>query len=108
MVIAVFIGWLILVCVSEFAVHCTVGIEGYGCQIWAKRQHNISCSKCVYPISQQGSDLRELRLTWKEMENLIFERFTRIFGDILEDFWIIFEELWGNWFVVRRRKNFHQ
>ena len=51
---------------------------------------------------EQGSDLRELRLTWKEMENLIFERFIRIFGDILEDFWTIFEEFWRNWFIVRR------
>ena len=42
---------------------------------------------------KQGSDLRELRLTWKKMENLIFERFVRIFGDILE---VIFGEfLWN-------------
>ena len=51
---------------------------------------------------EQGSDLRELQLTWKEIENLIFERFIRIFGDILEDFWTIFEEFWRNWFIVRR------
>ena len=38
------------------------------------------------------------------MENLIFERFIRIFGDILEDFWTIFEEFWRNWFIVRRRR----
>ena len=25
-----------------------------------------------------------------------------IFGDILEDFWKLFEEFWRNWFVVRR------
>ena len=50
---------------------------------------------------KQSSDLRELRLTWKEMENLIFERFIRIFGDILEDFWTIFEEFWRNWFIVQ-------
>ena len=45
------------------------------------------------------------------MENLTFERFIRIFGDILEDFWRIWEEFWRNCFVVgrrRRRKNFHQ
>ena len=35
---------------------------------------------------KKGSDLRELRLSWKEMENLIFERFIRILGDILGDF----------------------
>ena len=50
---------------------------------------------------KQGSDLRELRLTWREMENLIFERFIRIFGDILEDVWKIFEEIWRNWFIVQ-------
>ena len=27
---------------------------------------------------------------------LIFERFIRIFGDILEDFWAMFEEFWRN------------
>ena len=37
-----------------------------------------------------------------------FERFIRIFGDILEDFWRFFEEFWRNWFIVRRFKNFHQ
>ena len=52
---------------------------------------------------EQGSDLRELRLTWKEMDNLIFERFIIIFGDIFEDFWTIFEEFWRNWIIVRRR-----
>ena len=28
--------------------------------------------------------------------------FSRIFGDILDDFWRIFEEFWRNFFVVRR------
>ena len=51
---------------------------------------------------EQGSDLIELRLIWREMENLIFGGFLRIFGDILEDFWRSFEEFWRNWFVVRR------
>ena len=37
------------------------------------------------------------------MENFIFERLIRIFGDFLEDFLTIFEEFWRNWFVVRRR-----
>ena len=31
-----------------------------------------------------------------------------IFGAILEEFWRFFEEFWRNWFIVRRRKNFHQ
>ena len=62
-------------------------------------------------IAKQGSDLRELLLTWKEMENLIFERLIRIFGDILEDFWTNFEEFWRNWSIVgsgKKQKNFHQ
>ena len=54
------------------------------------------------PPREQGSDLIELRLIWREMENLIFGGFLRIFGDILKDFWRFFEELWRNWFVVRR------
>ena len=36
--------------------------------------------------AKQGSVLRELRLTLKEMENLISERLIRIFGDILVEF----------------------
>ena len=65
-------------------------------------------------LVKQGSDLIELRLTWREMKNLIFERFIRFFGHILEDFWTIFEEFCRNWFIVGRRrlkkisKNFHQ
>ena len=39
---------------------------------------------------KQGSDLIELRLIWREMENLIFggflETFLRIFGDLLRNF----------------------
>ena len=54
-------------------------------------------------LQQQGTDLIDLRLTWREMEKLIFGEFLRIFGDILEDFWRIFEEFLRNWFVVRRR-----
>ena len=51
------------------------------------------CSRVVVvpKLHQQGSGLRELRLTWKEMENLIFERFFRIFGVI----WRIFGEIKG-------------
>ena len=45
----------------------------------------------VSNIITRFRDLRELRLTWKEMENLIFGRFIRLFGDILEDFWRVFE-----------------
>ena len=40
---------------------------------------------------KQGSDLRELRLSRKEMENLIFERFLWTFGEI----WMIFGEVKG-------------
>ena len=54
-------------------------------------------------IFQQGSDLIELRVTWRETENLIFWRFLMIFGEFLGDFWKFFEEFWRNWFVVRRR-----
>ena len=50
---------------------------------------NKSCD-----CNQQGSELIDRRLTWREMENLIF-------GDILEDLWRIFEEFWRNLFVVR-------
>ena len=57
----------------------------------------------VSNIITRFRDLRELRLTWKEMENLIFGRLIRLFGDILEDFWTLFEEFWRNWFIVRRR-----
>ena len=42
---------------------------------------------------KQGSDLIDLRLIWREMENFIFGCFLRIFGDILENFRRIFEEL---------------
>ena len=35
----------------------------------------------------------EFRLTGREMENFIFGRFNRIFGDILEDFWRNFGEI---------------
>ena len=49
-----------------------------------------------------------MRLTWKEMENLIFERFIRIFGDILEDFWTIFEEFEKLVHCEKNIKNFHR
>ena len=45
---------------------------------------------------KQGSDLIDLRLTWREMENLIFGRFMRIFGgflSIIGDFCGILEKL---------------
>ena len=57
------------------------------------------------PQVKQGTYLIDLRLTWREMENLIFGLFLRIFGYILEDFWRMFKEFWRNWFVVL---NFHQ
>ena len=38
------------------------------------------------PVAKQGSDLTQLRRTWREMENLNFETFIRIFGEIIEDF----------------------
>ena len=58
---------------------------------------------CVpsYLPGEQGSDLIDLQLTWREMENLIL----RIFGEILEDFWRFFEEFeefWRKWFIVSR------
>ena len=40
---------------------------------------------------EQGSDLIDLRLTWREMENFIFGGFMRIFGEI----WRIFGEIKG-------------
>ena len=43
-------------------------------------------------LCQQGSDLIDLQLTCKDMENFIFAWFLRIFGDILEDFRRIFED----------------
>ena len=50
-------------------------------------------------VLTKQSDLIYLRLTWREMENLIL----RIFGEILEDFWRFFEEFeefWRKWFIV--------
>ena len=35
---------------------------------------------------EQGADLIDLRLTWREMEDLIFGEFLRIFGDFLRNF----------------------
>ena len=43
-------------------------------------------------FNKQGSDLIELRLTWREMENYIFGGFFRIFRDIHEYFWHFFED----------------
>ena len=42
---------------------------------------------CMPIPLQQGSDLIDLRLTRREMENLIFWVIFEVFGDILEDFW---------------------
>ena len=67
----------------------------------SQRKGKKACKKAC----KQGTDLIELRLTWREMENLNFERYIRIFGDIIEDFWRFFEEFeefWRNRFVVRR------
>ena len=80
------------------------------------RERIVEPRKCVIseygsPIkvkNQQGSDLIELRLTWREMENFIFVRFIRVFGEILEDFWRTFEEFWRNWFVEEKIKNFRK
>ena len=60
----------------------------------------IRCS--AHHHYEQGLDLVDLRLTWREMEKLIFGGFLMIFGDILEDSWRFFEELWRNWFIVRK------
>ena len=37
--------------------------------------------------TKQGSDLRDLRLTWRKMENMIFGLFMKKFGGIIEYFW---------------------
>merc|ERR1712150_36210 len=73
-------------------------------QALGKSWHKLCfvCGKKPRLYFQQGSDLIELQLIWREMENLIFGGFFRIFGDILEDFWRSFEEFWRNLFVVRR------
>ena len=49
---------------------------------------------------KQGTDLIDLRLTWRIW---ILGDFWGFFGERFEDFWSIFEEFWRNWFVVRRR-----
>ena len=56
----------------------------------------LEIAVCQVNKIKQGSDLIDLRLTWREMENLIYGGFFRIFGDILEDFWRFFEEFWRN------------
>ena len=56
-------------------------------------------------LEKQGSDLIDLRLTWRE---LIFWVIFELFGDILEDFWRTFEEFWRNWFVEEKIKNFRK
>ena len=53
---------------------------------------------------KQGSDLIELRLTWREMENYIFGGIFRFFGYIYEDFREIFEKL----VLSEKNTNFHQ
>ena len=40
----------------------------------------------VFSLVKQGSDLIDLQLTQREMENLIFGSFFSIFGDIIEYF----------------------
>ena len=45
-------------------------------------------------------NLIELRLTWMERENSIFSSFMR--------FYVIFEEYWRNWFIVRRSIREHR
>ena len=44
---------------------------------------------------EQGSDLIDLRLTWREMENLIFGGFLEKFGGFLEKFGGFLEKLKG-------------
>ena len=41
------------------------------------------CQRRSRYLQKQGTDLIDLRLTWKEMENLIFGSFLRIFGEQL-------------------------
>ena len=45
----------------------------------------IKFSYILHVYVKQGSALIDLRLTWREMRNLIFERFIRIFEELLED-----------------------
>ena len=48
-----------------------------------------------HSMYEQGSDLIDLRLTWKETENFIYEDFWRIFEElkkIFGDFLMIFED----------------
>ena len=58
-----------------------------------------------YACTKQGSDLIDLRLTWREF---IFWVIFEVFGDILVDFWRTFEDLGRNWFVEEKIKNFRK
>ena len=74
-------------------------------------QSSRASTGAEYEISnqnKQGSDLTELRLTWRKMENLNFETFIRIFGEIIEDFGIFFEEFLKKLVHCEKIKNFHQ
>ena len=77
-----------------------------GCAAATSKMGNPSngpaIKKMFYVYIKQGSDLIEMRLRWREMEDFIFGWFLRIFGDILEEFWRFFEEFWRNWFIVRK------
>ena len=60
--------------------------------VWSDLDHWEN-SPHVQSSVKQGSGLVELRLTWREMENLSFGNFRRIFGEIIEDFLRNFEEI---------------
>ena len=72
-------------------------IEKFRCRSsspWPNKQ--IMTLKKLSEVKEQGTDLIDLRLTWREMENLILGRFLKIFVDLLEEIWRVFEEFWRN------------
>ena len=48
-------------------------------------------------IPKQGTDLIDLRLTWREMENMIFGSFMKKFVGIIEYFWRNERKFFGNY-----------
>ena len=58
---------------------CLLGGEGNGGLALLDGVDSDSFGVWAGCFSKQGSDLIELRLTWRETENFIFERFIRIF-----------------------------
>ena len=65
--------------------------------IWRSSRWLVPWKVSRFSVPEQGSDLIELRLTWREMQNLIFGWFMRIFGEFLR----IFGEFL-RMFIVRR------